>query len=587
MRLLLVFLLLLVTVRSKAAAEVHHVLASDDLRLLFDTDDELELQVAAASLRQGEVGEEDMLLASAAQAQVLSCVRALVEGRAGGLEGTRVAAEILSELTFPLQQDSGAAALQQRCATYRHSTPRQRVDRNEQARYIAHLGEYGDRVRTMLYRFIKPTTTCYGLSGRLSAGLLAAFGGDVALEYCAANNGRHWLQTALEGQAGYGVGALFTWRAGNYRYRMNYLGGPFTYTKTRHQDWALGFGLTSAAYGEEYAHQQRGIIIAIPSRHSGKGRRHTPTNRRVSAGLGAAYMRTWGVRAGLKFLPLGTRDQRLLSEYAALSQRDLMLEQATIASALRSDEKAVLQIEQSEQSGVVVVKFRLCSHDTSVCEELLGGRAFPLALIMTNLERLQRTQTVLQDKHDQARVRMIGAAIIATAAGAPITLKNAVGKFSRTAKILPSRWDGFDFDDKIMNADGRGIVDPQTPAGARQSLREFVQKIFDSRPVAAMGEAASQATEVWNDIFVKMGRERLFSKTLRVGIPAVAIVSGGVVTLLTSLKLAGQEIALEKLQKISIQQQEINQLLQNPYHEVIVHDRTVLLQSLHFLVSQH
>ena len=587
MRLLLVFLLLLVTVKSMAAAEVHDVSASDDLRLLFATDDELELQVAAASLWQGEVEEEGVMLESAAQAQVISCVRDLVEGRTGGLEGTRVAAEILSELTFTLQQDSDVAELQQRCATYRQSTPRQQVDRNEQARYIARLSEYGDRVRTMLYRFIKPTTTCYGLSGRLSAGLLAAFGGDVALEYCAANNGRHWLQTALEGQAGYGIGALFTWRVGNYRYRMNYLGGPFTYTKTRHKDWALGFGLTSAEYGEEYAHQQRGIIIAIPSRHSGKGRRHTPANRGLSAGLGAAYLHTWGMRGGLKFLPLGTRDQRLLSEYAALSQRDLMLEQATISAALRSDERAVLQIETSEQGGVASVKFRLCSLATSICEELLGGRAFPLALIMTNLDRLQLARTALQDKHDHARVRLIGAAIIATAAGAPLTLKNAAGRFSRTAKILPSRWDGFDFDDKVMNKDGRGFSDPQAPAGLRQSLREQVQKIFDSRPVAALGETASKVTEAWNDIFVKMGRERLLSKTLRIGLPAVVIVSSGVVTLLTSLKLAGQEIALEKLQKISTQQQEIKQLLQNSYHEVIVPDRTVLLQSLHFLVSQH
>ena len=90
----------------------------------------------------------------------------LVEQRVGGLAGTREAAEILTrvDLTVPDER------LLVRCQAYRRDTPREQVDRNEQARYIANLRDYDDRVRTLLYRFIKPTTTCYSVAGRLSAG---------------------------------------------------------------------------------------------------------------------------------------------------------------------------------------------------------------------------------------------------------------------------------------------------------------------------------------------------------------------------------------------------------------------------------
>ena len=584
----LVVLLSLLAVENIAAADVLHMSASDNLRVLFDTDDELELQLAAASLWQS--GDDEHVLGTAMLAPVLSCVRSLVEKRTGGLEGTRVAADILASIT--LQGGENAAALLQRCNTYRYDNAQVRVDRNEQARYVSRLRDYGNRVRTLLYRFIKPTTTCYSVSGRLSAGLIAAFGGNIALEYCHANNGRHWLQTALEAEAGYGAGALLLWRFGSYRYRMNYLGGPFTYTKTRRRDWALGFGLSSAEFGEEYAHHQRGIIIAIPGRR----------NNRISAGLGAAYLRTWGQRAGLKFLPLGTRDEHLLAEYAALSRRDLLLEQASIAAVLRPGETAILQVEHESRGDTTLAKFRLCSPDTSVCEDLLGGRYFPLDLIESNLERLQTAEHALQEKSAEQRTRMVATAIVATAASAPVTLKNMAGRFSRTAKILPSRWDGFDFNASHVNdggaskrqkvstsaASGRGLRNARSAARQKiwRPLQEFLQKIFDSRPVSALGETASKTVEAWNGLFVKLGRDRFISKTLRVGIPAVIIVSSGVAVLLTSLKLAEQELALEKVAEIKAQQEEIFKLLQNPYQEVLIHDRTLLLQSLRYLVSQ-
>lgn len=555
-------LLSLLAVESFATADTLHISASSDLRVLFDTDDEVELQLAAASLWQG--GAEEQVLDSSRLAPVFNCVRALVEQRTGGLEGTKFAAELLEGIT--LQGGEDTAALRQQCKSFRHDHRPVQVDRNEQARYVSRLRQYGDRVRTLLYRFIKPTTTCYSISGRLSAGLIAAFGGDIALEYCRANNGRHWLQTALEAEVGYGIGVLSLWRAGNYRYRMNHLGGPFTYTKTRHRDWALGFGLSKAEFGEDYAHRQRGIIIAIPARR----------NKRVSAGLGAAYLRTWGKRIGLKFLPLGTRDEHLLAEYAALSRRDLLREQASIAAVLHTGEKAILQIEPASDNAKV--KFRLCSPDTSVCEDLLGGRYFPLDLIESNLARLHAAQTTLQKEAKQQRTYMVGAAIVATAASAPVTLKNAAGKFSRTAKILPSSWDGFDFNAYRVNK-GRAKK-------AWQPLQEFLQKIFDSRPARMLGERASKTVEAWNGLFVKLGRERIISKTLRTGIPAIVIVSSGVTVLLTSIKLAKQELTLTKIAEIKTQQEEIFTLLQNPYQEVLVHDRTLLLQSLRFLVSQ-
>ncbi len=551
----LVVLLLLLGVDSFASAGALPVSASSDLRVLFDTEDEVELRLAAQSLWQG--GTEEQVLDAAALAPVLVCVRSLVEQRIGGLEGTQVAADILASLAPHGGYD--ATALLQRCNTYRHEHAPRRIDRNEQARYVSRLRQYGDRVRTLLYRFIKPTTTCYSISGRLNAGLLAAFGGDVALEYCLANNGRHWLQAALEAEAGYGMGALARWRFGNYRYRMNYLGGPFTYTKTRHRDWALGFGMSTAEFGEEYAHRQLGIIIAIPGRHS----------RSLSAGLGAAYMRTWGRRVGLKFLPLGTRDERLLADYAALSRRDLLREQASLAAVLHTEEQAILQVEHATQGDTTTAKFRLCSPHTSACEDLLGGRYFPLDLIESNLARGQAAEHAWQQESAAQRTRMVGAAIIATATSAPVTLKNAVGRFSRTARILPSRWDGFDFNASRVNK-GRG----------------FLWKIFDSRPVASVGETASRLVEAWNGLFVRLGRDRFISKTLRTGIPAIIIVSSGVTVLLTSLELARRDLALEKVAAIRAQQEEIFKLLQNPYQEVLVHDRTLLLQSLRYLVSQ-
>ena len=594
----LVVLLSLLAIENVATANMQHVSASDDLRVLFDTDDELELQLAAASLWQG--GTDEQVLDATVLAPVLSCVRSLIEKRTGGLEGTRVAADILASITLLGGED--AAALLQRCNTYRHNNTQVRVDRNEQARYVSRLRDYGDRVRTLLYRFIKPTTTCHSVSGRLSAGLIAAFGGDIALEYCHANNGRHWLQTALEAEAGYGAGALLLWRFGRYRYRMNYLGGPFTYTKTRRRDWALGFGLSRAEFGEDYSHRQQGIIIAIPGRH----------NKRI--GLGVTYQRTWGRRAGLKFLPLGTRNERLLAEYAALSRRDLLLEQASIAAVLHTGEKAILQVEYDQQGDTTLVKFRLCSPDTSVCEDLLGGRYFPLDLIESNLERLQTAEHVLQEKSAEQRTHMIATAIVATAASAPVTLKNIAGRFSRTAKILPSRWDGFDFNTHYrVNEDGTSKQPQASTSGARkrpkvstsaasgrglrnsrsaarqkiwQPLQEILQQIFDSRPVNVLGETASKTVEAWNGLFVKLGRNRVISKTLRLGIPAVIIVSSGITVLLTSLKLAEQELALAKVAEIKAQQEDVFKLLQNPYQEVLIHDRTLLLQSLRYLVSQ-
>lgn len=551
----LAVLLSLLIVESFARADVLRVSASRDLRVLFDTEDEVELRLAAKSLRQS--GTAEHVFDAALLAPVLGCVRSLIEQRRGGLKGTRVAADILASLT--LAGDNEAVALLQRCNTYRAEHEQVRIDRNEQARYVSRLRQYSDGVRTLLYRFIKPTTTCYSVSGRLSAGLIAVFGGDLALEYCRANNGRHWLQTALEAEAGYGVGMLAQGRVGSYRYRMNYLGGPFTYTKTRHRDWALGFGLLSTEFGEEYAHRQLGIIIVIPSR----------SNRRASAGLGAAYLRTWGRRAGLKFLPLGARDEHLLAEYAALSRRDLQREQAAIAAVLHTGEQAILQVERASAGETTAVKFRLCSPNRAVCEDLLGGRYFPLTLIERNLVRWQAAEQIGQKKLAGQRPRLIGTAIVATVASAPVTIRNAVGKFSRTAKILPSRWDGFAFNAYHVN-EGGGLL----------------QKMFDSRPVSALGETSSRVVEAWNGLFVRLGRDRWLSKILRTGIPALVIVSGGVMVMLTSLQLAKQELALEKVAAIRAQQQEIFKLLQNPYQEVLIHDRTLLLQSLRYLVSR-
>ena len=556
---------------------------TSDMKKLFDTKDETELALAGASLSQDmdESSVNTLYIDAVAYGKVLKCVRKIMESRAGGLEGTRKAADLLVGLGQAMYLGHGALELERDCKNYQQSSPKMRVDRNEQARFIAYSG-YDARVKTMLYRFIKPTTTCYTLGGKLDAGLVGTAGADVGLEYCLANNGRHWIQLALEGRAGYGAGLLTLIRFGAYRYRMNHLGGPFTYTPTRSKSWVVGFGMGTDEYGEDYAHKSKHVILAIPRRGS-KG-----------MGIGLAYLRQWGARGGFKFLPLGTRGKSLISSFVNLSKGDLAREQATLASALRSENTHILKVDVSGDGADHQVKFTMCTNDRSTCNDLLGGRYFPLSLIRDNIERLQLAEDSVEDSLQEQRTRMLIAGGVAVATAGTLVVKRNMQRFSTASEVTEEVWDSHKQGSvvKAINQAERGV--PSFTSPSLQSIwapvQNFLQRLLDSHPAQAIAKFANKVVDSYNKTFVELDKGvKIIGKAspvLRVALPVAAVVGGGGIAFLSSFKVNGYEMTLQRFHKIEGQRDEIADLIQNPHSEIIVYDQRLMLETLRYLVSR-
>ena len=573
--LLLVGLILSVPEIEATTDGSYELIETTDLEKIFNTNDPEELRLAQASLiANGLTDNSTDYYDVASYAGVLTCVRKIIEEGRGGLQGTRVAAQLLKELTNVMFLQQRGSPLRLRCEKYAGSTDSEGVDRDEQAQFITHLDDYDSRVKTMLYRYIKPTTTCFQVGGRVDVGLVAVVGGDVGLEYCYANNGRHWLQMALGGRGGYGAGALAMLKIGNYRYRMNHLGGPFTYTKTRDSTWALGFGMSQTDYGENYAHSTRGILFVIPSRQS------------KSLGAGIAYTKSWGRRAGLKFLPLGTSDQKLVDEYASLSDNDLIAEQGTLSKELRSMGKAVLRvnIDNSQQ-----VTFILCDADGNQCRDLAAGSSFPLSLLKENMETLKLTYQEAQDRAFEAKLRKIAGAGAALTVAAPMTIRTLLEQYSTEdgiplKQLVKERHQqgarlpyGFKIDDA-------GELVPDNTRGLKfgndklNQLLEKPQKVLDSSFSRKLHEIADRFLHGYNHGLFKNSRARYI-------IPAVALVGGGFVALFASLDEHKNKQIVAKLKEIEDQRQELARILAEPNSQMVIYDQRLMIETLKYLIN--
>lgn len=598
----------------------YELVESTDLEKIFNTSDPKELELAQASLAvdgpaDGQANYYDVM----SYAGVLTCVRKIIEERRGGLQGTSVAAGLLDELTNIMFLQQRGSSLRLKCENYVTSTASERVDRDEQAQFITYLDGYDSRVKTMLYRYIKPTTTCLQIGGRIDVGLVAVVGGDVGLEYCSANNGRHWIQMALGGQGGYGAGAVAMFKAGNYRYRMNHLGGPFTYTKTRNSTWAVGFGMSKTDYGENYAHSTRGIIFVIPTR------------QRKSSALGLAYVKSWGRRAGLKFLPLGTRNNRLVSEYASLSDNDLVAEQATLPKELRNMGKAILRVNIDNDQQVTFV---FCNADGNQCRDLAAGNSFPLSLLTENMESLQITYQDAKDRAFEATMRKMAGAGAALTVAAPMTVRTLLEHYS-TEKGIPLKElakkrhqeatdlssssrkpklpygfryaevgekiiargdefipaDGLDGEKmlaeggakvKVIEARGGELLNEDASRGLKEfekieNIQKRAQNVLDSSFGRKLHKTADDFIHGYSRIF-KFGGTRAI-------IPVIAVIGGGAVALFASLDEHKNKQIVTKLEEIEDQRKEVARLLADPNGQVIIYDQRLMIETLKYLVN--
>ena len=578
----------------------YELVESTDLKKIFNTSDPKELELAQASLATGISSDDQANYYDVmSYAGVLSCVRRIIEEKRGGLQGTRVAAELLNELTNVMFLQQRGSSLRLKCEKYADSTARESVDRDEQAQFITHLDGYDSRVKTMLYRYIKPTTTCFLIGGRVDLGLVAVVSSDVGLEYCYANNGRHWVQMAIGGRGGYGAGALAMFKLGNYRYRMNHLGGPFTYTNTRDKTWAVGFGMSETDYGEDYAHSTRGVLIVIPSRHN-----------RSLLGIGLGYTKSWGGRAGLKFLPLGTRDNKLVAEYASLSNNDLIAEQATLPQELRNTGKAILRVNIDNNQQVT---FIFCNADGNQCRNLAAGNSFPLSLLTENMESLQLNYQDAQDSAFEATLRKMAGAGAALTVAAPMTVRTLLEHYSTEEKgiklreladkrlkqgaKLPYGYDkGYNevtntyelIDDKTGETLKDGKAQEGSPRGLKNFNNKKIQKIWSPWQIktqTVLDSNFSRKLHKTTDDFLH-GYSSLFKHSrLRYVIPVIAVVGGATVALLASLDERKNKQIVAQLKEVEKQSKEVSRLLANPNSQVIIYDQRLMIETLKYLVN--
>ena len=561
----------------------YELVESTNLEKIFNTSDPRELELAQASLDVGGPADDQVTYYDVmSYAGVLTCVRKIIEERRGGLQGTSVAAGLLDELTNIMFLQQRGSSLRLRCEKYLSSTASERVDRDEQAQFITHLDGYDSRVKTMLYRYIKPTTSCIQAGGRVDMGLVAVVGGDVGLEYCYANNGRHWIQLALGGRGGYGAGALAMFKLGNYRYRMNHLGGPFTYAKIRDKTWAVGFGMSQTDYGENYAHSTRGVLIVIPSRQN-----------RSLLGIGLGYTKSWGRRAGLKFLPLGTRDNRLVSEYASLSNNDLIAEQATLPKELRSMGKAILRVNIDNDQQVTFV---FCNADGNQCRDLAAGNSFPLSLLTENMESLQMTYQDAQNRASEATLRKIVGAGTALTVAAPMTVRTLLEHYS-TEKGIPLKElaeERFVQGAKLpysyfvdVDEDGNNVVKPNDEAtrGLKKFGNENISKLME-KPQKVLDSSFSRRLHKIADKFLHGYNHGIFkNRGSRYIIPVIAVIGGGAVALFASLDEHKNKQIVTKLEEVEDQRQEVARLLADPNSQVIIYDQRLMIETLKYLVN--
>lgn len=538
----------------------HKIAETTDLSKAFGTTDAEELRVAEESMEtldQHYADDNFPYPVSDIDAQnLLVCVREIVERRLGGLEGTRKAGEFLTALDGRLELEKSARDLLARCESYRSQASATTIDRNEQAKYIAKLrtnsGAIPVKARITLYRFVKPTTSCFAAGVVADGAVLAAVGGDAALEYCYANNGRRWIQMALEGRAGYGAGGLALLRLGNYRYRMNYLGGPFTYTKTKERKWAVGFGMTHREMGEDYQHRQKGIIFVLPSRRANKN----------ILGLGIGYFKSWGMRGGFKFLPLGTNKKGMLKEFRSLHRKDLIAEEATLQHVLSDSGNYLLSVTPGESGDDPKVKFTLCNRDSGECGDLFAGRYFSVKKMQENLAAIQSAADNLEGAQRADSIKTALYASLALSFIGTVAVRRVLDILTTEGDLAPSVWKG------------KRPYNPPTNRGIKwfsffEPLNDLLQKIADSKPVLAIRDISTKAIEGWNKMFNK-APSFINNNIFRLGVPGVAVVAGGVMALISSVKAERGEILVRTYHNIVDKQEQIAGILPNTDREIFI-----------------
>ena len=547
--------------REKSSVSNHEIAETTDLSRAFATTDEEELKIAEDSMNTVDEKYSDESFPypiSDIDAQnLLVCVRDIVERRLGGFEGTRRAGSFLVALDNLLELERSSRQLLASCESYRDQASVEQIDRNEQAKYIAKLrtdsGAIPVKAKITLYRFVKPTTNCYAAGMAFDAAVLAAVGGDAGFEYCSANNGRRWMQMALEGRAGYGAGGLGVLRFGRYRYRMSYLGGPFTYTKVRARKWAVGFGMVDKEMGEDYQHRHKGIIFVMPSRRANKN----------IFGLGVGYFKSWGMRGGFKFLPLGTSKKGMLKEFRSLSRRDLLAEEATLQHVISDSGTYLLRVVPGDSSVDPKAKFALCNRDTGSCGDLFAGKYFSIKKMQDNLTTLQSGVDELEGRQRSDSIKTALYASLALSFIGTVTVRNLLEKLTTEGKLEASAWEGKRAW-QPTDTNKRGIK--WFPF---ESLNNFLQTIADLRPMVALRDISHKAIEGWNKRFNK-APSFINNNYFRLGVPGVAIVAGGVMAVISGVKAEQGEILVRTYHNIEDKQEQILAAMPNSEREVLI-----------------
>ena len=577
--------------QSSGDAGKAEVIETDDMSKVFSTTDADELKVAEASMQDSDDeyaddGSDVYKTWGELQGDVFICVRSVIEKRIDGTEGVKKAASFLGELERKTSIGASISGLLSRCQTYVKSGKTIKIDRNVQALSISHLDSSVKylapdniwRVKVTLYRFAKPTTTCFAIGATADLGLAASVGAGLNLDYCSANNGRRWFQTSLEGRGGYGVGGLALIRFGRYRYRTNYLAGPFVHTKTRSKKWALLFGMQDVEMGEDYQHKMKGIIFVIPSRNSNKN----------ALGLGMGYFKEWGLYGGLKFLPLGTSKKKLVNNFKRLLREDLAREEATISHALDvgdKEKRMILRVTTDDNYEDPSVKFTACSSDGERCADLLGGKYFSVRLMQNNLRRMRGTVDSLSGKERAERIKLIASATLATSIGGIFSLRRVLDSLTTTTEgIKLTEWTGNR--PYVADINNRGIkyFDFFKSFKPAQDLQKFLQGLVDSKPVSLVHKMVSNTYEGWNKIFEKAPTKIIGNNFFRLGIPIGAIVVSGVIAVISSVKVAQHEIMVKTYNSVADKQEQIIKLIPNPEREIIIYDKKLMLIALQQLV---
>ncbi|MDE3268997.1 MAG: hypothetical protein OYH77_01790 [Pseudomonadota bacterium] len=550
--------------REQSSREVsdHKIAETTDLSRAFDTTDADELKIAEESMTtiDDQYADEDFAYpVSDIDAQnLLVCVREIVERRLGGLAGTRQAAAFLVTLNARLEVEQSVREVLAECESYRKQASVDPIDRNEQARYIAKLrtsaGAVPIKAKITLYRFVKPTSTCYAIGMIADAGLLAAVGGDAGFEMCSANNGRRWIQMALEGRAGYGAGGVALLKLGRYRYRMNYLGGPFTYTKTRDKKWAVGFGMTTKEMGEDYQHRHKGIIFVLPSKRA---------NRNI-LGLGIGYFKQWGMRGGFKFLPLGTNKKGMLKEFRSLSRQDLFAEEASLQHVLSDQGSYLLRVSPSESSSEPKVKFSLCNRETDECGDLFGGKYFVVEKMQANLRLLQNATKQLEGTQRSDSIKTALYSTLALSFAGTAVVRRALNSITTEGEVTSSIWKGT-----------KGYEAPQPKdRGIKwfkfwEPLDDLLQKAANSKPMLAIRDLATKISNVWDNMFNKAPKY-ISSNFFRIGTPVAAVAVGGVMAMISAVKSERGEILVRTYHDITDKQKQVMETLPHQDSDIFI-----------------